>query len=95
MKIMPPNYPGYDIEVWDDGSLERCIEVKSLRDDWGARGVGMTPKQFEHAQKLRDKYWLYIVEQVESPGGTISRIQNPAAHVTRYQFDDGWRPLGT
>jgi hypothetical protein len=60
VKIMPPNHPGYDIEVWIDGIIERYIEVKAMRDAWGARGVGMTPTQFEHAQKWRDKYWLFV-----------------------------------
>jgi hypothetical protein len=95
VKIMPPNHPGYDIEVWIDGAIERYIEVKSLRDAWGARGVGMTPTQFEQAQKSRAKYWLYVVEQVESPDGAVTRIQDPGTRVTRFQFDEGWKPLGS
>jgi hypothetical protein len=94
VKIMPPNHPGYDIEVWNDGTIERYIEVKALRDAWGARGVGMTPTQFKHAQKWCDKYWLVVVEQVESPNGAVTRIQDPATCVTRFQFDDGWKLLG-
>ncbi len=94
VKIMPPNHKGYDIEVWEDGHWERYIEVKSLREAWGSRGVGMTPPQFEHAQQHRTKYWLYVVEQVESTDGPITRIQDPAHLVTRFQFDDGWKPLG-
>ena len=94
VKIIAPNYPGYDIEVWIDGTIERYIEVKSLRDAWGTRGVGMTATQFEHAQKSRDKYWLYVVEQVGSANGAVTRIQDPSTRVTRFQFDHGWKPLG-
>jgi hypothetical protein len=94
VKIMPPNHPGYDIEVWEDGNRERYIEVKSLREAWGTCGVGMTPTQFENAQQHGTKYWLYVVERVESPDGAITRIHDPAHLVTRFQFDDGWKPLG-
>jgi hypothetical protein len=93
VRVMPPNHPGYDIEVYHGGVLIRYIEVKSLRDLWGNRGVGMTPTQFTLAQREGERYWLYVVERVEDANAPITRIQNPAQRVTRFQFDAGWRAI--
>jgi hypothetical protein len=93
VRVMPPNHPGYDIEVHRGGVLLRYIEVKSLRDLWGNRGVGMTPRQFSLALQEGERYWLYVVERVETADAPITRIQNPAQRVSRFQFDAGWRAI--
>jgi hypothetical protein len=93
VRVMPPNHPGYDIEVYQGGVLIRYIEVKSLRDLWGNRGVGMTPRQFSLALQECDRYWLYVVERVETADAPLTRIQNPARRVSRFQFDAGWRAI--
>jgi len=64
---------GYDVE-----SFDRKIEVKSHEK---SGSVMLTNHEWETAARLRDEYWLYVVEYAfESP--KITRIQNP---VERFQ----------
>lgn len=59
----------YDIESVDASGEVRHIEVKGHK---GLRNLyaELTEKEFEEAQKLGDKYWLYIVANLrETPKG--------------------------
>jgi len=59
---------GYDIE-----SFDRLIEVKSFRTSGAAK---LTSHEWETAQRLKDDYWLYIVENAfDNP--IIHAFQNP------------------
>lgn len=90
---MPRNNKGYDI-VSRRGQEEKFIEVKAVGGDWSGLGVAATYAQFDLAMKLGEKYWLYVVEQIENPDiRRCSRIQDPARKVTRFLFDDSWRQL--
>jgi hypothetical protein len=91
---MPPTHPGYDIESKDsDGNIVRYIEVKSLSDIWGSRGVSLSDTQFEKAIELGDKYWLYVVEQSLKDYPNIYCIPNPGQMVNQYFYDHGWKQL--
>ncbi len=92
---MEQNHPGYDIRSCDrDGRILRYIEVKSIGGVWGARGVGLSDRQFAEAQHQKAAYWLYVVEWPEDAARCrITCIQNPAARASRFYFDDGWRTL--
>lgn len=91
---MTPNFPGYDIRSVDEGTGEvRFIEVKGQAGVWGARGVGLTARQFQEAKEKLESYWLYVVENVRGPNPQITRIRNPATRVTEFRFDEGWRHL--
>jgi hypothetical protein len=57
---------------------------------WDACGVGLTYPEFEKAQDLGDKYWLYIVERADESDANIYQIQNPALKVDQFMYDDGW-----
>jgi hypothetical protein len=85
-----PNHPGWDI-VSVDGDEVRYIEVKTTTGTWGSRGVGLTEMQFREAQSLGDEYWLYVVENLDSPDEVIHMIQNPVGRLSRMQFNGDWR----
>jgi hypothetical protein len=85
---------GYDVESRDSiGDIERFIEVKAISAAWGERGVTLSQPQFEAAQRLKDKYWLYVVESADSVSARVYRIQNPALRVKSYAYDLGWREV--
>jgi hypothetical protein len=91
---MDHHHPGYDIESRDQsGEIARYIEVKSLSAQWGQDGVGVTYPEFDSAQQLGDKFWLYVVERAEQPDARIHRIQDPARKVDQFMYDDGWQEV--
>lgn len=86
--------PGYDIKSFNqDGKLERLIEVKSTSGEWNSYGVKLSDKQYEKCKEEGDRYWLYVVERADQPNAKIYCIQNPAAQVTNYCFDQGWKSV--
>ena len=88
---MDHHHPGFDIESRDQsGEIARYIEVNSLSGQWGQDGVGVTYAEFEKAQQLGDKYWLYVVERADQPEARIFPIQDPARKVDQFRYDDGW-----
>jgi hypothetical protein len=90
-EVKPPYHKGYDIESRDiAGEIARYIEVKSISGLWDACGIGLTYPEFEKAQQLGDKYWLYVVERADQPDANIYEIQNPALKVDQFMYDDGW-----
>jgi hypothetical protein len=91
---MPHFHEGYDVESRNSGAdIERYIEVKSISAAWGERGVTLSQPQFTSAQNLKDRYWLYVVENPGSPSEIIHRIQNPALQVKSFTYDHGWQVL--
>ncbi|MCP4542411.1 MAG: DUF3883 domain-containing protein [Chloroflexi bacterium] len=95
-KEMPHEHPGYDIESLDEfGQVARYIEVKSTANEWGKMGVGLTGTQFKKAQKLGNRYWLYVVENAEGEESQVYPIHNPANKVNRFLYDGGWRAVSS
>jgi len=93
-KRLGGNNPGYDIiSKATAGAETRYIEVKSIAGAWGGAGVRLTPTQFVHAEELGDKYWLYVVEDAKAQRPIVHAIQNPAAHISAFCFDCGWREI--
>lgn len=93
-KRLGGNNPGYDIASKSTGGTdERYIEVKSIAGEWGGTGVRLTPTQFAYAEQLGDRYWLYVVEDAKTKQPIIHAIQNPAAHISAFCFDCGWREI--
>ena len=95
-------HPGYDVDSWNpivesaetNGGADRTIEVKGLAGPWTEQGVGLTPRQFQSARELGDRFWLYVVEYAEDPTrAVVHPIQNPFGKVTGYWFDRGWKQL--
>lgn len=93
---MPPTNEGYDLEIHDTSGKVQCyIEVKSTSKTWGDRGVTLSEPQFEAARRLKEKYWLFVVENVGKPDCRLHRIQNPAMKIDNYVFDGGWKKSDT
>jgi len=58
---------GYDIESYS----HKCIEVKSFKT---TDSVSLTSHEWETAKRLKDDYWLYVVETaLDNPKLTIRR----------------------
>jgi hypothetical protein len=94
MNDIAPNHPGYDVKSIDKQTRkERYIEVKSLRNKWTKRGVCMSSTQFEEGEKLKDDFWLYVVEEAETDAARVITIQDPVGWVDEYYYDDSWRQL--
>jgi len=66
---------GYDIRSVDKDGNYRYIEVKA-RARSGA--IALTPNEWVMANRLKEEYWLYVVEQAAS-SPELYLIQNPAA----------------
>lgn len=89
-----PQNEGYDISSrGPSGEVERYIEVKGVKGEWGLRGVAVTPPQFKFAETQGQQAWLYVVEFALSDAPRIHRIQDFARRVWRFMFDDGWRDI--
>jgi hypothetical protein len=93
-KEMPHTNPGYDIESRDaEGRILRYIEVKSLSGAWAGTYAVLSKPQFDAAKRLGDAFWLYVVDQAQTDGFAIHRIQNPAQRANHFMFDDGWQAM--
>jgi CRISPR/Cas system-associated exonuclease Cas4 (RecB family) len=69
IKDVSAMFKGYDVE-----SFDRVIEVKSFKDT-GA--VEMTSHEWQTALRMKDMYWLYVVENALTKPD-IHPINNPA-----------------
>jgi hypothetical protein len=88
----PTNNPGFDlVEKSPYGDVVRWIEVKAMTSTLKDRPVALSRTQFEHAERLQNDYWLYVVERAGSPeSARILRIQDPAGKAKSFTFDSGW-----
>ncbi|NPA76917.1 MAG: DUF3883 domain-containing protein [Candidatus Diapherotrites archaeon] len=95
MNATTPNNPGYDIRSYSPETGEtRYIEVKALTQLWDGRNPArMTHTEFETAVERGEKYWLYVIENVESELPRLYCIQNPAEKVQYFCYDHGWREV--
>lgn len=86
----------YDLEVTiSPGEPVACVKVIGLRAAWDRAGIALRPAEITAASKLRERYWIFVVEHAGVPGLVhLTRIQDPAGHAHEYRFDDGWRALG-
>jgi len=66
---------GYDIRSQEGENHFRYIEVKA-RAKTGT--IALTPNEWLMAQRLKDEYWLYIIENA-STNPELYLIQNPAS----------------
>lgn len=82
---------GYDIRS-TNGDKERYIELKTISGPWGNRGVALSANQYGAARTYREKYWLYVIENLDTEP-VLHEIQNPFERVTSYTFDGSWKDL--
>ena len=85
------NNKGFDID-YKLGGETYFVEVKGLVGNWDDSDVLLSKSQFEKAQEEKDKYSIFIVENVgEAENRKIWEIRNPAELFTKMQIDHGWR----
>lgn len=90
----PINNKGFDIYEKDtNGQIIRYIEVKTLTGQWGQGGVGITEHQLEFAQKEKDKWWLFVVENINTDDTKVYQFKNPILEANRFMFDNSWKQL--
>ncbi|WP_457593029.1 DUF3883 domain-containing protein [Hydrogenimonas sp.] len=88
------NNKGFDIYEKDQsGETIRYIEVKTLTGQWGEGGVSLTPTQFEFAKKNIDKWWLFVVEGINTETPKVYQFKNPVIEVNQFMFDSSWKQL--
>jgi hypothetical protein len=90
----PTNNKGFDIYEKDtNGQIVRYIEVKTLTGQWAQGGVGITKEQLEFAQKEKDKWWLFVVENINTDNTRVYQFKNPILEANRFMFDNSWKQL--
>lgn len=90
----PTNNKGFDIYEKDaSGQTIRYIEVKTLTGQWGQGGVGITEHQLDFAQKQKDKWWLFVVENINTNNTKVYQFKNPILEANRFMFDNSWKQL--
>jgi len=90
----PTNNEGFDIYEKDNrGQIIRYIEVKTLTGQWGQGGVGITEHQLKFAQKEKDKWWLFVVENINTDNTRVYQFKNPILEANRFMFDNSWKQL--
>lgn len=90
----PTNNKGFDIYEKDtNGQIIRYIEVKTLTGQWAQGGVGITKDQLEFAQKEKDKWWLFVVENINTDNTKVYQFKNPILEANRFMFDSSWKQL--
>lgn len=65
---------GYDFEV-SNQNVKFAIEIKGISEQHG--GILFTQKEWEIAEKLRDKYYLIIISNIKTERYNIRIINNP------------------
>ena len=94
METLQIHHPGFDVKSVDMENHKdvRYIEVKSTIGNWDSQNPArMTKTEFEFAVEYGEKFWLYVVEHVESENFVIYGIKNPAKQAEYFLFDHGWQ----
>lgn len=90
----PTNNKGFDIYEKDmSGQTIRYIEIKTLTGPWAEGGVGITKHQLDFAQKQKDKWWLFVVENINTDNTKVYQFKNPILEANRFMFDNSWKQL--
>ncbi len=89
---MPELNPGFDVLAVAHDGEEEFIEVKGQTSEWTERGVTLTPRELEEAQKRRGRYWLCVVEYVyDETRRRLYLFQDPFGLTDQFKFDSGWK----
>lgn len=89
---MPHNNPGFDILAKDDSGADEYIEVKGQSGAWTQEGVALTPTELLMAQRMRDRYWLCVVEFAQDDKRCqLHLLKDPFGLVDQFRFDVGWK----
>ena len=69
--------PGYDIDYEDEG-VRHAVEVKGTTGSYFP-AIELTINEWRAAEKLGERFWLYLVANCEGPNPCVQVIRNPAA----------------
>ena len=69
--------PGYDIDYEDEG-IRHAVEVKGTTGSYFP-AIELTINEWRAAEKLGERFWLYLVANCEGPNPCVQVIRNPAA----------------
>ena len=95
VEVLGGNNKGFDIEYFDEQGNHHYVEVKSLPGKWEDSHVMVTKSQFEHAQKHKENFSLYVVENARNlKQAIVTKIVNPSRHFTKLFLDSGWKEFG-
>ena len=77
---------GYDFRLWSSGNENfLAVEVKGLKELTGS--VSLTPKEYEKARALRERFFLFVVKNFqESPSHEI--FQDPLSGRLRFKKNE-------
>ena len=78
---------GYDIKSTSEDEV-RYIEVKA-RAQTGE--IFLTPNEWMIAQRLREEYWLYVVEYAGTDNPKLYTIQDPAMKLSPERIVEAYR----
>ena len=78
---------GYDIKSSNENEV-RYIEVKA-RAQTGS--IDLTPNEWMIAQRLREEYWLYVVEYAGTKEPKLYTIQDPAIKLSPEKIVEAYR----
>ncbi len=90
---------GYDIYSTSSDDKNRCIEVKARADH---APVVLTSNEWETAQRLKDRYFLYVVLNaatqpelyiIQNPTDVVSPIQDVRYHVPLSEITEHREPV--
>lgn len=83
---------GFDVLAVAHDGKEEFIEVKGQTDVWSERGVTLTPRELQEAQKHRGRYWLCVVEYVhDDVRRRMYLFKDPYGLTDQFKFDSGWK----
>lgn len=89
---MAHNNPGFDVLARDSSGEDEYIEVKGQSGAWTQEGVALTPTELLMAQRMRDRYWLCVVEFAQDDKRRqLHLLNDPFGLVTQFRFDVGWK----
>lgn len=88
------NNPGFDIWEKDSkGNIVRYIEVKALTGRWGTLGAGITKTQLNTALQMGEKWWLFVIEGINTNNKKVWQFENPVLEANKFMFDHSWKQL--
>jgi hypothetical protein len=89
---MPHNNPGFDILARNASGEDDYVEVKGQSGAWTQEGVALTPTELLMAQRMKDRYWLCVVEFAQDEKRRqLHLLKDPFGLVTQFRFDVGWK----
>ena len=84
------NFPGYDIQSFDDQGNEIYIEVKSTKSE-KRDSFGISRNEIKSARKYKNKYFIYQVVNALKDPKILRKIKDPISYVDRDEIDlDPW-----